>query len=131
MFLSLVRPDRISSPMTRRPAVTCPGAALVSCIGAGLEPMGETDNLPSRRMVYQGDDERREAEPMSARQQTLREQGGKPPFRPIAFAPPDIACERRADGSVLLRSATPLAPYDPSLGRMFRAAVAAQPARVF
>jgi len=93
--------------------------------------MGETDNLPSRRMVYQGDDERREAEPMSARQHTLREPGGKPPFRPIAFAPPDIACERRADGSVLLRSATPLAPYDPSLGRMFRAAVAAQPARVF
>jgi len=54
-----------------------------------------------------------------------------PPFRPIAYARPDIRCERSADGSLLIRSATPLAPYDPSLARMFRASAAAQPARVF
>jgi feruloyl-CoA synthase len=55
----------------------------------------------------------------------------KPPFRPIAYAPPDIRSERAADGSLLIRSATPLAPHDPSLARMFRAAAAAQPARTF
>src|ERR1043166_9036817 len=55
----------------------------------------------------------------------------KPPFRPIAYARPDICAERAADGSLLIRSATPLAPHDPSLARMFRAAVAAQPARMF
>jgi feruloyl-CoA synthase len=55
----------------------------------------------------------------------------KPPFRLIAYAPPDIRAERGADGSLLIRSATSLAPHDPSLARMFRAAVAAQPARTF
>ncbi|MBV8753981.1 MAG: feruloyl-CoA synthase [Hyphomicrobiales bacterium] len=55
----------------------------------------------------------------------------KPPFRPIAYAPVDIRSERAADGSLLLRSATPLGAYDPSLARMFRAAAAAQPARTF
>ncbi|HEV2957588.1 MAG TPA: feruloyl-CoA synthase [Xanthobacteraceae bacterium] len=55
----------------------------------------------------------------------------KPPFRPIAYAPPDIRAERAGDGSLLIRSATPLAPHDPSLARLFRAAVAAQPARTF
>src|SRR5262252_2636474 len=55
----------------------------------------------------------------------------KAPFRPIAYAPPDIRAERAADGSLLIRSATPLSSHDPSLARMFRAAVAAQPARTF
>jgi feruloyl-CoA synthase len=55
----------------------------------------------------------------------------RPPFRPIAYAPPDIRSERAADGSLLIRSATPLAPHDPSLARLFRAAATAQPARVF
>src|SRR6266566_4880583 len=55
----------------------------------------------------------------------------RPPFRPIAYMAPDIRSERAADGSLLIRSATPLAPHDPSLARLFRAAVAAQPARTF
>jgi feruloyl-CoA synthase len=55
----------------------------------------------------------------------------KPPFRSIAYAPPDIRWERAADGSLLIRSATPLAPHDPSLARLFRTAAAAQPARTF
>jgi len=55
----------------------------------------------------------------------------KPSFRPIAYAPPDIRSERAADGSLLIRSATPLAPHDPSLARLFRASAAAQPARIF
>jgi feruloyl-CoA synthase len=55
----------------------------------------------------------------------------KPPFRPIAFAPVEVRAERAADGSLLIRSATPLEPHDPSLARMFRTAAAAQPARIF
>jgi len=53
------------------------------------------------------------------------------PFRPIVYAPVDIRTERAANGSIVIRSATPLAAYDASLARMFRAAAAAQPARVF
>ncbi|HXW25032.1 MAG TPA: AMP-binding protein, partial [Xanthobacteraceae bacterium] len=68
---------------------------------------------------------------MSAAQSARRTTAGKPRFRPIAFAPPAIRWERAADGTLLMRSAVPLATYDPSLGRMFRAAAAAQPARVF
>jgi feruloyl-CoA synthase len=52
-------------------------------------------------------------------------------MRPIAYAPVAVLQEKREDGSLLLRARAPLAPYDPSLGRMFRAAVAAQPDRVF
>jgi feruloyl-CoA synthase len=55
----------------------------------------------------------------------------RPPFRPIAYAPVDIRAERAADGSLLIRSATPLSSHDPSLARLFRAAAAAQPARTF
>jgi feruloyl-CoA synthase len=54
-----------------------------------------------------------------------------PPYRPIAFAPVDVACDAVAGGGFRLRSRTPLAPHDPSLGRMFRAAAEAQPGRVF
>jgi len=53
------------------------------------------------------------------------------PYRPIDFAPVDVACEAMPDGGFRLRSRTPLGPYDPSLGRMFRAAVEAQPGRTF
>jgi feruloyl-CoA synthase len=55
----------------------------------------------------------------------------RPPFRPIAYATVDIRAERAGDGSLLIRSATPLGSHDPSLARLFRAAVVAQPARVF
>jgi feruloyl-CoA synthase len=54
-----------------------------------------------------------------------------PPDRPIAFAPVDIACDEVPGGGFRLRSRTPLGPHDPSLGRMFRAAVEVQPDRVF
>jgi feruloyl-CoA synthase len=55
----------------------------------------------------------------------------RPSYRQIAFAPVDVACDAVPGGGFRLRSRTPLAPYDPSLGRMFRAAVEAQPDRVF
>jgi feruloyl-CoA synthase len=53
------------------------------------------------------------------------------PLRPIAYGTPDIVCEQGADGTMVLRSRTPLAAYDPSLAGMFRAAVAAAPDRTF
>jgi len=53
------------------------------------------------------------------------------PIRPIDFAPVDVACDTLPDGGCRLRSRTPLAPHDPSLARMFRAAVEARPERVF
>jgi feruloyl-CoA synthase len=53
------------------------------------------------------------------------------PYRPIDFGPVDVACEATPDGGFRLRSRTPLGPYDPSLARMFRTAVEAQPGRVF
>jgi feruloyl-CoA synthase len=55
----------------------------------------------------------------------------KPPFRPISYAEPAIVCETAPDGVIRLRSTAPLAPHDPSLANLFRAAVAAHPARVF
>src|SRR5262249_37830369 len=54
-----------------------------------------------------------------------------PPYRPIAFAPVDIACDAVPGGGFRLRSRVPLAPHDPSLGLMFRAAVEAHPDRAF
>jgi feruloyl-CoA synthase len=53
-----------------------------------------------------------------------------PPHRPITFAPVDIVCDT-IGGGLRLSARAPLSPYDPSLGRMFRAAVEAQPDRVF
>ena len=54
-----------------------------------------------------------------------------PPYRPIGFGPVDIVCDPMPGGGYRLRSRLPLAPHDPSLGRMFRAAVEAWPDRVF
>jgi feruloyl-CoA synthase len=55
----------------------------------------------------------------------------KPPWAEIAFAEPDIACERRPDGALVLRSLAPLEKYTPNLAHLFRAAVEAQPGRAF
>jgi feruloyl-CoA synthase len=55
----------------------------------------------------------------------------KAPIRPIAYGTPDIAWERETDRVFRMRSRTPLAPYAPSLARLFRAAVEAAPQRVF
>ncbi len=53
------------------------------------------------------------------------------PLRPIRYASPAIVREKSPDGSVRLYSSTPLQAYDPSLARLFRAAVAAAPGRTF
>ena len=49
---------------------------------------------------------------------------------PELFARPDIAREDRADGSVLLTSRQPLAPYATSLADLLRAGAAAHPDRL-
>jgi feruloyl-CoA synthase len=57
--------------------------------------------------------------------------GSPAPIRPIAYAPAHVIREDRADGAMVLRAAAPLDPYDPSLARLFRAAVDAAPGRTF
>src|SRR5215470_11089895 len=54
-----------------------------------------------------------------------------PPYRPIAFAPVDIACNAVPGGGFRLHARTELGPHNQSLGRMLRAAVEAQPDRAF
>jgi feruloyl-CoA synthase len=53
------------------------------------------------------------------------------PYRPIAFAQPQVQRTAGPDGTICLTCTTPLGSYDPSLARLFRAAVEAQPGRVF
>jgi feruloyl-CoA synthase len=53
------------------------------------------------------------------------------PHRPIAFAPARASRTTDPDGTIRITYPTPLGAYDPSLARLFRAAVAAQPGRVF
>src|SRR2546421_93360 len=53
------------------------------------------------------------------------------PHRPITFAPPQVQRAVGLDGTIRLSCPTPLGAYDSSLARLFRAAVEAQPERVF
>src|SRR5580704_2461227 len=49
MFLSLVRPDRISSPMTRIAAVTMPASLLVLALGSAIGISVLPPPLPRQR----------------------------------------------------------------------------------
>jgi feruloyl-CoA synthase len=53
------------------------------------------------------------------------------PLRSIAYGAPSVACEKMLDGSIHYRSTESLSPYDPSLARLFRAAVGRNPAGLF
>jgi feruloyl-CoA synthase len=53
------------------------------------------------------------------------------PLRPIAYAAPRVVCEQMGDGSIHYRSTERLSPYDPSLARLFHAAVERNPAGLF
>jgi len=53
------------------------------------------------------------------------------PHRPIAFAPAQAQRITDPDGTIRVTCPTPLGAYDPSLARLFRAAVERQPARIF
>ena len=53
------------------------------------------------------------------------------PHRPIAFAPARASRTTDPDGTIRITCPAPLGAYDPSLARLFRSAVEAQPGRVF
>jgi feruloyl-CoA synthase len=53
------------------------------------------------------------------------------PHRPIAFAPARVTCVTDADGTIRITCPAPLGAFDPSLARLFRAAVARDPDRIF
>ena len=53
------------------------------------------------------------------------------PHRPIAFAPARVSRTADPDGTIRLACPVALEAHDPSLARLFRAAVEAQPGRVF
>jgi len=53
------------------------------------------------------------------------------PHRPIAFAPAQVKRTADPDGTIRLTCTAELGVYDPSLARLFRSAVEAQPGRVF
>src|SRR5262249_62114696 len=54
-----------------------------------------------------------------------------PSLRTIDYAPATVRREQSSDGSILLTATMPLGTYDPSLARLFRAAVERAPERVF
>jgi feruloyl-CoA synthase len=56
---------------------------------------------------------------------------GAAPLRPIAYGAPAVACDTAPDGTLHLRSTVALAPHDPSLARLFRAAVERNPSGLF
>src|SRR5262249_19352010 len=60
-----------------------------------------------------------------------RQMPGSARLRPIAYARPRIVCEPGRNGALHCRSSEALAPYDPSLARLFRAAGGRHPAGPF
>jgi feruloyl-CoA synthase len=68
---------------------------------------------------------------MNSTRLAAQEDRGKPPLRSIAFAHPDVHCETAGDGTMRVRSRTPLSSYEPSLALLFRAAVERNPSGIF
>src|SRR5215831_4840631 len=60
-----------------------------------------------------------------------RQMPGSARLRPIAYAHPRIVCEAGRNGALHCRSSEPLAPHDPSLAHLFRAAVERNPGGLF
>src|ERR1043166_792699 len=61
----------------------------------------------------------------------MNEHVASAPHRPIAFAPAKAHRVTDPDGTIRITCPAPLGAYDPSLARLFRAAVERHPARVF
>src|ERR1041385_5655638 len=107
MFLSLVRPDRISSPMTKMAAVTIE----LMAFPFSLARYTASRNRHGKRL--------------------MNDVHATAPHRPINFAPARVTRTTDADGTIRLACATPLGAYEPSLARLFRKSVEAQPGRTF
>src|SRR5712691_8076802 len=131
MFLSLVRPDRISSPITSSAAVTTWWGVDEFC-GAGefadvmttwlLSARGSGSPLPCHCGLgcIKSPPEPFGSRPGESSGEDAQ-MSGPAPLRPIAYARPRIICEKASDGSLRCRSAEALAPYDPNLAHLFRA----------
>ena len=61
----------------------------------------------------------------------MNEHAASASHRPIAFAPAQAHRVTDPEGSIRVTCPVPLGAYDPSLARLFRAAVERQPARIF
>src|SRR6516225_5441081 len=122
MFLSLVRPERISSPITSSAAVTC--SAAVGEFAVAIDD-------PSAPGPAQQVSRSRRGGPHAGGGRGGRQMPGPARLRPIAYARPRIVCEAGRNGALHCRSSEPLAPHDPSLARLFRAAVERNPAGLF
>ncbi len=61
----------------------------------------------------------------------MNEHAASAPHRPIAFAPARAQRVTDPDGTIRITCPAPLGAYDPSLARLFRAAVEKEPARIF
>jgi len=64
-------------------------------------------------------------------QAAMQRRAAQPALRAIRYAPVSVACEPRPGGGYVLRSREPLAPYDTSVARLFRAAVERRPDHPF
>src|SRR5688500_8755723 len=102
MFLSLVRPDRISSPMTRMAAVTRLLGAVMAFPFRVARYIASRNSHGERLM---------NDTPLAAA-----------PHRPIAFAPAQVKRTDDPDGTIRLACTAPLGAHDPSLARLFRSA---------
>src|SRR5215831_18305571 len=141
MFLSLVRPERISSPITSSAAVTTSwGADELAVVMAArvLAARRSGPSLPCHcalscfKSSAGGARSRPSKSPGRAGGRWGgRQMPGPARLRPIAYARPCIVCEPGHNGALLCRSSEPLAPCDPSLARLFRAAVERNPGELF
>src|SRR5262247_518837 len=141
MFLSLVRPERISSPITSSAAVTGSlGADELAVVMAArvLAARRSGPSLPCHcalscfKSSAGGARSRPSKSPGRAGgRRGGRQMPGPARLRPIAYARPRIVCEPARNGALHCRSSEPLAPCDPSLARLFRAAVERNPAGLF
>src|SRR5262249_49215735 len=140
MFLSLVRPERISSPITSSAAVTTSwGADELAVVMAArvLAARRSGPSLPCHcalscfKPSAGGARSRPSKSPGRAGGRWGgRQMPGPARLRPI-YARPCIVCEPGHNGALLCRSSEPLAPCDPSLARLFRAAVERNPGGLF
>src|SRR5262249_11785316 len=139
MFLSLVRPERISSPVTSSAAVTCSGAVVEFAVAID-DPSapGPTQRaiptLPlwvmmlqvirrGRPLPVEQVPRSRRGGPHAGGGRGGRQMPGSARLRPIAYAPPPVRCQPGRNGALHLRPSQGLAPHDPSLAPPFRAAV--------
>src|SRR6516165_2424035 len=147
MFLSLVRPERISSPITSSAAVTCSAALgeFAVAIDGPSAPGPTQQAIPTLPLCVIMLQVVRRGRPLPAEQVPRSRRGGphagggrggrqmpgSARLRPIAYARPRIVCEPGRNGALHFRSSEALAPYDPSLARLFRAAVERNAAGLF